>query len=93
MKEHIGIPDVVLLPLDVSKCVFHLGRPAAALLANKYPEAYLLPYHYGTFDNGVPGTGRRRSSACIEKRESWRRKSSDRRARMSVTIRAGKLVK
>lgn len=50
LKEHIGIPDVVLLPLDVCKCVFHLGRPAAALLANKYPNAYLVPYHYGTFD-------------------------------------------
>lgn len=50
LKEHIGIPDVVLLPLDVSKCVFHLGRPGAALLANKYPDAYILPYHYGMFD-------------------------------------------
>lgn len=50
MKEHIGIPNVVLLPLDVSACVFHLGRSAAALLANKYPDAYILPYHYGTFD-------------------------------------------
>ena len=50
LKEHIGIPDVTLLPLDVSKCVFHLGRPAAALLANKYPDAYIIPYHYGTFD-------------------------------------------
>lgn len=50
LREHIGIPGVTLLPLDVSKCVFHLGRPAAALLANKYPDAWLLPYHYGTFD-------------------------------------------
>lgn len=50
MKEHVGIPGVVVLPLDVSKCVFHLGRPAAALLANKYPDAYIIPYHYGTFD-------------------------------------------
>lgn len=50
LKEHIGIPDVTLLPLDVSKCVFHLGRPAAALLANKYPNAYIIPYHYGMFD-------------------------------------------
>lgn len=50
LKEHIGIPDVVVLPLDVSKCVFHLGRPAAALLANKYPDAYIVPYHYGMFD-------------------------------------------
>lgn len=50
MKEHLGIPGLTVLPLDVSKCTFHLGRAAAALLANKYPDAYIIPYHYGTFD-------------------------------------------
>lgn len=50
MQEHLYMEDIALLPLDVSKCTFHLGRSAAALLANKYADAYLVPYHYGMFD-------------------------------------------
>lgn len=94
MKEHIGIPDVVLLPLDVSKCVFHLGRPAAALLANKYPEAYLLPYHYGTFDNPECPAQEGGDPQLVLKNVNH----GDERALIvgpgcPVTIRAGKLVK
>ena len=50
LPEHLYLKDITILPLDVTKCVFHLSRPGATLLANKYPEAYLLPYHYGMFD-------------------------------------------
>lgn len=50
MQEHLYHEDITILPLDVSKCSFHLGRPGAALLANKYPDSYLVPYHYGMFD-------------------------------------------
>lgn len=50
LPQHFHHPGITLLPLDVSRCVFHLGRPSAALLANRYPQAHLLPYHYGTMD-------------------------------------------
>ena len=50
MQENLYYEDIALLPLDVSRCIFHLSRPGAALLANKYANAYLVPYHYGMFD-------------------------------------------
>lgn len=31
MKDHMGLPELTLLPLDVSKCTFHLGRSAVRI--------------------------------------------------------------
>lgn len=50
IKEHVNNTNIVVIPLDTSNCSFHLGRSCATLLANKYINAYLIPYHYGTFD-------------------------------------------
>lgn len=50
MEEHLEYRDVTLLALDVSLCPYHLNHPGAIVLANLLPDAYLIPYHYGTFD-------------------------------------------
>ena len=50
MEEHLRIPDVQFLALDVSICPYHLGHTAAVMLANAMPEAVIVPMHYGTYD-------------------------------------------
>lgn len=50
MEEHLRIPDIDLLALDVSTCEYHLNHTSAAVLANHFDHAVLLPFHYGTYD-------------------------------------------
>ena len=50
LDEHLAQPRVDLLLLDVSPDTYHLGVESAARLANAYPYAALLPYHYGSYD-------------------------------------------
>jgi L-ascorbate metabolism protein UlaG (beta-lactamase superfamily) len=50
LAEHLTQPRVDLLLLDVSPDSYHLGVESAARLANAYPAAALLPYHYGSYD-------------------------------------------
>lgn len=50
MEEHLRIPDIDLLALDVSTCEYHLNHTSAAVLANHFEHAVLLPFHYGTYD-------------------------------------------
>lgn len=50
MEYHFSIQDIQLLALDVSTCEYHLNHTSAVVLANHFPDAYLLPFHYGTYD-------------------------------------------
>ena len=50
MEQHYRIRDIDLLALDVSTCEYHLGHTSAVILANQFPSAYLMPFHYGTYD-------------------------------------------
>lgn len=50
LESHYNIPDVDVVLLDTAKCAFHLNVEGAILLANAYPNAQLIPYHYGLFD-------------------------------------------
>lgn len=50
MEDHFRIHDIDLLALDVSTDEYHLNHTSAAVLANHFPEALLLPCHYGTYD-------------------------------------------
>lgn len=54
MEEHLRIEDVDLLALDVSLDENHLTHRYAAVLANHFSNAWLLPYHYGTFITDNP---------------------------------------
>lgn len=54
MEEHLKIRDIDLLALDVSMCEYHLNHTSAAVLANNLPNAYLFPYHYGTYNTENP---------------------------------------
>ena len=50
LDEHLTQSRVDLLLLDVSPDTYHLGVESAARLADAYPDAVLLPYHYGSYD-------------------------------------------
>lgn len=50
MEEHLTIPDIDLLALDVSLDPYHLNHHGAIVLANSMAEALLIPIHYGTYD-------------------------------------------
>lgn len=50
MERHLQIQEIDLLALDVSTCEYHLGHTSAVVLANHFPHAYLIPFHYGTYD-------------------------------------------
>lgn len=50
MERHLRIQDIDMLALDVSTCEYHLGHTSAVVLANHFKSAYLIPYHYGTYD-------------------------------------------
>ena len=50
MEEHLRIPPVDLLALDVSTCEYHLNHTSAVVLANHFLQADLIPFHYGTYD-------------------------------------------
>lgn len=50
MERHFQIRDIAMLALDVSTCEYHLGHTSAVVLANLFPFAFLMPYHYGTYD-------------------------------------------
>lgn len=50
MEYHLSIQDIQLLALDVSTCEYHLNHTSAVVLANHFPDAFLLPFHYGTYD-------------------------------------------
>ncbi len=54
MEEHLQVPGVELLALDVSVCTYHLGHAGAAVLANAHRHALLLPCHYGTYASDSP---------------------------------------
>ena len=61
IKAHYGLSNIDFIALDISESEYHLGMRGAVILANLLPSAYLLPYHYGTYDtsaavfNGDPG--------------------------------------
>lgn len=50
MEYHLSLSDIDVLALDVSTCEYHLNHTSAIVLANHFPKAYLLPFHYGTYD-------------------------------------------
>lgn len=50
IEEHLHIPGIDVVTLDTCDCAFHLSRTGAIVLANHYADAYLIPYHYGVFD-------------------------------------------
>mgnify|MGYP000217110961 CR=1 FL=1 len=50
MEYHLSLTDIDVLALDVSTCEYHLNHTSAIVLANHFPKAYLLPFHYGTYD-------------------------------------------
>lgn len=50
LETHYNIPDVDVVLVDTAKCAFHLNVEGALLLSNHYSNAYLIPYHYGLFD-------------------------------------------
>lgn len=50
MEQHMEIPDVDLLALDVSTDVYHLGHESAVVLGNHFERADIVPFHYGTYD-------------------------------------------
>lgn len=50
LETHYGIPGIDVVLLDTAKCAFHLNVEGALLLANAYENAWLIPYHYGMFD-------------------------------------------
>lgn len=57
MEYHLFLKDLVdVLILDVSFCHYHLSPEGAIVLANELDHAYLLPCHYGTYqDEKIPG--------------------------------------
>lgn len=59
MEEHLLIKDIDVLALDVSICEYHLNHHGTITLANSLSNAFLIPYHYGTFDapDAVPHCG------------------------------------
>lgn len=50
MEEHLRIENIDLLALDVSTDEFHIGHTCGPVLANQFPKAAILPFHYGTYD-------------------------------------------
>ncbi|HZJ58058.1 MAG TPA: MBL fold metallo-hydrolase [Clostridia bacterium] len=50
LESHLDIPSIDVILVDTSKCLFHLNVEGAIILCNSYPDAYLIPYHYGMFD-------------------------------------------
>lgn len=50
LETHYGIPGIDVVLVDTAKCAFHLNVEGAILLSNAYEQAYLIPYHYGMFD-------------------------------------------
>lgn len=50
MEEHLDVKDVDVLLVDTCPCIFHLNREGAIILSNAHENAYLIPYHYGCFD-------------------------------------------
>lgn len=50
LPTHYGIPGIDVVLVDTAKCAFHLNVEGALLLCNAYESAYLIPYHYGMFD-------------------------------------------
>ena len=50
MEEHLYMKGIQFLALDVSLCTYHINPQGARNLANILKDAYLMPYHYGTFD-------------------------------------------
>lgn len=50
MEEHLRIENIDLLALDVSTDEFHINHVCGPVLANHFPGAALLPFHYGTYD-------------------------------------------
>lgn len=50
IESHLDIPSIDVILVDTSKCLFHLNVEGAIILSNSYPNAYLIPYHYGMFD-------------------------------------------
>ena len=40
-----------MLLLDISRDTFHLGPGNAALLANTLGSRYVIPHHYGCYDD------------------------------------------
>lgn len=50
LETHYGIPGIDLVLVDTAKCAFHLNVEGAILLCNAYESAYIIPYHYGMFD-------------------------------------------
>jgi L-ascorbate metabolism protein UlaG (beta-lactamase superfamily) len=51
MEEHLSLKGVDVLALDTSLCVYHLSPTGAIALANSMPDALVIPYHYGTYDD------------------------------------------
>lgn len=54
MEEHLRQGQLDLIALDISQCEYHLGQTSAVVLANAYPQALLLPMHYGSYQSDNP---------------------------------------
>jgi L-ascorbate metabolism protein UlaG (beta-lactamase superfamily) len=57
MEDHLYLKGkgIQFLVIDVSLCTYHLNPMGARTLSNLLEDAYLMPYHYGTFvDQGFP---------------------------------------
>lgn len=50
LESHLDISDVDVILVDTAKCAFHLNVEGAIILCSAYPSAFLIPYHYGVFD-------------------------------------------
>jgi len=50
MEEHLEIKGIDVLFLDVTRDAYHLNVHGAIILANCMSEAFLIPYHYGTYN-------------------------------------------
>lgn len=50
LEAHLDVKDVDVLLVDTCPCVFHLNHVGAIILSNAHEKAYLIPYHYGCFD-------------------------------------------
>ncbi|MFD4058773.1 MBL fold metallo-hydrolase [Streptomyces californicus] len=53
LPEHLQMKGIDVLLLDVSWNEYHLGPESAITLANTYSNAYLIPYHYGSYETEI----------------------------------------
>jgi len=57
MEEHLFLKDkgIQFVVIDVSLCTYHLNPMGACTLSNLLKDAYIMPYHYGSFvDQNFP---------------------------------------